>query len=279
MCSSDLTNCYLFSKNHSTEMNAFCIGYSDAASDYRNENHYAKQVADECNAIFHERYLSESDWLSFIPEMIRLQDEPIADPTCVPSYYVSKLARENGIKVAQVGEGSDELFIGYDLWLKFHWAQELDRKCIWNTPKKLGYGVVSHSKRYGATIYTEILRRASKGEPLFYSGAEFFYHNDKKEILSNRMKDMIGERDSFEAIRNIYERFIDTAWEKSDLNWMSYADMNVRLPELLLMRVDKMSMGVSLECRVPFLDHRVVELAMSIPGSRKIEGNITKRML
>lgn len=273
------TNCYLFSKNHSTEMNAFCIGYSDAASDYRNENHYAKQVADECNAIFHERYLSESDWLSFIPEMIRLQDEPIADPTCVPSYYVSKLARENGIKVAQVGEGSDELFIGYDLWLKFHWAQELDRKCIWNTPKKLGYGVVSHSKRYGATIYTEILRRASKGEPLFYSGAEFFYHNDKKEILSNRMKDMIGERDSFEAIRNIYERFIDTAWEKSDLNWMSYADMNVRLPELLLMRVDKMSMGVSLECRVPFLDHRVVELAMSIPGSRKIEGNITKRML
>lgn len=189
------------------------------------------------------------------------------------------MARENGIKVAQVGEGSDELFIGYDLWLKFHWAQELDRKCIWNTPKKLGYGVASRSKRYGATIYTEILRRASKGEPLFYSGAEFFYHNDKKEILSKRMKDMIGESDSFEAIRNIYERFIDTAWEKSDLNWMSYADMNVRLPELLLMRVDKMSMGVSLECRVPFLDHRVVELAMSIPCSRKIEGNITKRML
>ena len=72
---------------------------------------------------------------------------------------------------------------------------------------------------------------------------------------------------------------MEKAWEKSHLNWMSYADLNHRLPELLLMWVDKMSMGVSLECRVPFLDHKFVELAMSIPQNKKTEGNISKTVL
>lgn len=72
---------------------------------------------------------------------------------------------------------------------------------------------------------------------------------------------------------------MDKAWEKSHLNWMTYADLNHRLPELLLMRVDKMSMGVSLECRVPFLDHKFVELAMSIPQSKKTEDNVSKTVL
>jgi asparagine synthase (glutamine-hydrolysing) len=63
----------------------------------------------------------------------------------------------------------------------------------------------------------------------------------------------------------VRRRFDEAAWDRSSLNWMTYADLQLRLPELLLMRVDKMSMGVSLEARVPFLDHKFVELAMSIP--------------
>jgi asparagine synthase (glutamine-hydrolysing) len=77
----------------------------------------------------------------------------------------------------------------------------------------------------------------------------------------------------------IHRRFEQKAWERSHLNWMTYLDLNIRLPELLLMRVDKMAMGVGLEGRVPFLDHKFVELAMSIPTSVKVGNGELKFIL
>src|SRR5262249_28739526 len=82
-----------------------------------------------------------------------------------------------------------------------------------------------------------------------------------------------------DALEPIRARFMQNAWEKSPLQWMSYLDLSLRLPELLLMRVDKMSMGVSLEGRVPFLDHKFVELAMSIPQAVKTRHGILKHIL
>jgi asparagine synthase (glutamine-hydrolysing) len=84
---------------------------------------------------------------------------------------------------------------------------------------------------------------------------------------------------SWDVIQPVYERFNSKAWDKSPLHWMTYLDLNLRLPELLLMRVDKMSMGVSLECRVPFLDHKFVELVMSIPAAVKIKNGNRKYLL
>ncbi len=74
----------------------------------------------------HERLLKIDDLLDFLPTMIKLQDEPIADPVCVPVYYVSKLARDNGVVVCQVGEGADELFWGYPGWKTMLRIQEYD---------------------------------------------------------------------------------------------------------------------------------------------------------
>src|SRR5439155_7669292 len=84
---------------------------------------------------------------------------------------------------------------------------------------------------------------------------------------------------SWDAIAPIRERFDRLAPERSHLNWMSYVDLNLRLPELLLMRVDKMTMGVGLEGRVPFLDHRFVALAMSIPSALKTKNGTLKHVL
>ena len=84
---------------------------------------------------------------------------------------------------------------------------------------------------------------------------------------------------SWQAIRPIHERFMQNAWEKTPVKWMTYLDLNLRLPELLLMRLDKMGMGVSLETRVPFLDHKFVELAMSIPEQVITRGNESKHIL
>ncbi|MFC1836832.1 asparagine synthase-related protein [Thermodesulfobacteriota bacterium] len=84
---------------------------------------------------------------------------------------------------------------------------------------------------------------------------------------------------SWDAVEPIYRRFQDLAWDRSHANWMTYLDLNFRLPELLLMRVDKMSMAVALEGRVPFLDHKFVELVLSIPTDIKVKKNRQKYIL
>jgi asparagine synthase (glutamine-hydrolysing) len=84
---------------------------------------------------------------------------------------------------------------------------------------------------------------------------------------------------SWEVLKPLRDRFEQSGIEQSHMNWMSYADLSMRLPELLLMRVDKMSMGVGLEGRVPFLDHRFVEYSMGIPTKMKLAGNESKHIL
>jgi asparagine synthase (glutamine-hydrolysing) len=101
----------------------------------------------------------------------------------------------------------------------------------------------------------------------------------KNELLHPRLRKQFAKFSSYEAIRPIRERFEQKAWEPSHLHWMTYLDLNMRLPELLLMRVDKMTMGASLEGRVPFLDHKFVELAMSIPESIKTRNATPKYLL
>lgn len=272
------TNAALFSEGEQSKVKAFCIGYDQNYESYQNENHYAKMMAKKCGAEYYERLLNQDDLFEFLPEMVRLQDEPIADPVCIPVYYVSKLARDNGIVVAQVGEGSDELFWGYQGWKTSLKIEKLNDLPVPMKLKKMGLWGLNHLGRAQA-VYIEWLRRSVNRQPIFWSGAEAFTEYDKRHIISRKVQRDLDDYTSFEAIRPTYNRFMDKAWEKSHLNWMTYADLNHRLPELLLMRVDKMSMGVSLECRVPFLDHKFVELAMSIPQSKKTEGDVSKTVL
>ena len=125
----------------------------------------------------------------------------------------------------------------------------------------------------------EWLKRAGNSQPIFWGGAEAFSERQKKRILSKRLKAKFQRYSSWSVIEPIRARFLEKAWERSNLSWMSYLDLNLRLPELLLMRVDKMSMGVSLEGRVPFLDHKFVELGMSVPESLKTKNGTLKYML
>jgi len=115
--------------------------------------------------------------------------------------------------------------------------------------------------------------------PVFWGGAEVFSDSQKRQLLSPRLRKKFAGLSSWEALRPIRQRFEEKAWDPSPLNWMTYLDLNLRLPELLLMRVDKMSMAVSLEARVPFLDHKFVELAMSIPEAVKTKSGVLKYIL
>ena len=272
------TNTALFSEIKKSGVKTFCVGYPSETESYQSEFHYAKMMSEYSHTDHYEHIITPDEAINFIPEMVYAQDEPIADPVCIPVYYVSKLARDNGITVAQVGEGSDELFWGYAHWKDF---SKLDR---WNRIPGIMWvkkGLVNHYKdRYQEDSYPyEILRRATRKEPIFWSGAESFFETQKKKMISKRMRSELGDDTSFEALRPTYDRFMEKSPEPSFLNWMTYADLNHRLPELLLMRVDKMSMLVSLECRVPFLDHKFVELAMSIPSAMKMKGWESKHIL
>ena len=279
------TNAALFSEGESQPVRTFSIGYDREYKSYQNELHYARRMANEVGAEHHELRLRENDLLESLPLIIRHQDEPLADPVCVPVYYVSKLARDAGVKVCQVGEGSDELFWGYKYWKDSLRLQRFSN--LFPIPGALrnlglaGLNFVERGRRasYDRQFSCEVLRRALSNRPVFWGGAEVFSDSQKRLLLSPRLRKRLDGLSSWEALRPIRQRFEEKAWEPSPLNWMTYLDLNLRLPELLLMRVDKMSMAVSLEARVPFLDYKFVELAMSIPEAVKTKSGVLKYIL
>jgi asparagine synthase (glutamine-hydrolysing) len=272
------TNAALFSECSAEKVNTFSVGYDQNYRGCESELPQASHFARRIGSIHHERVLTQQDFLDFLPRMIHLQDEPIADPVCMPVYFLSRLARDHGIVVAQAGEGSDELFWGYR-----HWKQILNL-IRWNsypTPgamKQLGLTALGALGKSHGLAY-EFLRRAHEGVPVFWGGVDAFTQRAKMDVLSPRLRRQFRGLTSWEAICPIHEQFLQKSWEKTPVKWMTYVDLNLRLPELLLMRLDKMGMGASVETRVPFLDHKFVELAMSIPEQVITRGHQSKHIL
>lgn len=272
------TNVALFSEGEQEPIKTFSIGYEGEYQTYQNELHFARQMADTVGARYHEQLLTVDDLLEFLPAMIRLQDEPIADPVCVPVYYVAKLARDNGVIVCQAGEGADELFWGYPSWKSMLRLQCYSDLPLPRSIKATGLGILKLLGKEQNRSY-ELLRRETEKQPVFWGGAEAFTEMQKQRLLSPRLRKRFAGYSSWEALKPIHENFKACSWELSCLHWMSYLDLNLRLPELLLMRIDKMTMGVSLEGRVPFLDHKLVEFAMGIPEALKTKNGTLKYIL
>jgi asparagine synthase (glutamine-hydrolysing) len=220
------------------------------------------------------------DLLDFLPQLIYHQDEPIADPVCIPVYYVAKLAKDHGVTVCQVGEGSDELFCGYphwslvlglERWRRIYSTIPLPlRKLSWYFAKQL---------EDPSSGRLEFIRRASHDEPLFWGGAEAFYEPAKRALLNPALISKVNGASSASVICGYFREFLAGNENRDPLNWMTYIDLKLRLPELLLMRVDKMTMATSVEARVPFLDHKLVEYVMSIPQTNKVPRRLPKYLL
>jgi asparagine synthase (glutamine-hydrolysing) len=259
-------------------VNTFSIGYDAKYASYADELPYAAATAARVGAAHHERRLSEQDVVQFTERMVYHQDEPIADAVCVPLYYVAQLARDAGVIVCQVGEGSDELFCGYPFW-----RQHL-RIARWNSLpipaplKRLALGVLRLAGKSAGYPY-EVLRRAAHAEPTFWGGAEGLTAIEKGQVLAPAVQRRLADRSPADALAPIRRRFEQAAWEPTQLNWMTYLDLNLRLPELLLARVDKMTMAASVEARVPYLDHKFIELAFAIPTALKEGNGELKRVL
>ena len=272
------TNAALFSQCSTEPVKTFSVGYDHEYPGCESELRTAREFAQHLGSDHAERVLTEQDFLEFLPRMIQLQDEPIADPVCMPVYFLAKLARDRGVVVAQAGEGADELFWGYRHWKQILQLIRWNRYPVPRPFKQLGLSALDALGKSGSQPY-EFLRRAVQGQPLFWSGAEAFSHPGKLAVLSPRLRRRFARTSSWEVVAPIHERFQHESWEKTPVKWMTYMDLQLRLPELLLMRLDKMGMGASVETRVPFLDHKFVELAMSIPEDVITRGGRSKHIL
>lgn len=261
-------NVALMAEQMDRPVETFSVGI---LGDPSNEFNYARQVANHFKTNHHEIMIGDDDFLSFLPRMAYLQDEPMADPVCVPLYYVSRLAREAGTIVIQVGEGSDEIFAGYDMYRSFkNWTDGSYNRysALPAALKKITYDI-AHGLFDPAR--SDALRRAMLCEPLFMGNAIAFWDEEKQSLLNISSP----SETSSELINRVIRDFTngDTLWKIINL------ELKNRLPELLLMRVDKMSMGASIETRVPFLDEDLVEYALTIPSELKQRNGHNKYIL
>ncbi len=275
-------NVALMSEQMTRPVDTFTVGFHDA--EYLNELESARRIAKQFQTNHHEVIISEKEMQDFLPGLVFHQDEPIADPVCVPLYYVSKLARDSGTIVIQVGEGSDEIFSGYENYVRHLRIYENFWRHAENLPLALRRTVANISRpaleatgRKRAAI--ELIRRLGADEPLFWGGVVVYDETLKPRVVSGRLRERLNGSSSIQVV-NKYLNHIENERPGSDfLARMTYLELKLRLPELLLMRVDKITMATSVEARVPFLDHHLVEYALGVPRSLKVEGTSGKHIL
>ena len=275
-------NVALMSELMSRPVETFTVGFSDA--EYLNELQSARRIANQFGTNHHEVIISEKEMQEFLPRLVFHQDEPIADPVCVPLYYVSQLARDSGTIVVQVGEGSDEIFSGYDNYVRHLRIYESFWRHAEALPRALRSALSSLSRpaleatgRKRAAI--ELIRRLGADEPLFWGGVVVYDETFKPRVLSQSLRARMNGLSSLHVVEP-YLKNIEQQRPGSDfLARMTYLELKLRLPELLLMRVDKITMATSVEARVPFLDHHLVEYALGLPRSLKVEGTTGKHIL
>ncbi len=275
-------------------VNTFTVGFSDHK--HLNELDHARRIATLFKTNHHEVLVNEADMIGYVADLVHQQDEPLADWVCIPLHFVSELARKAGIKVIQVGEGSDEQFCGYRSYmaqLTLHRVmsalpQAVQRGMAW------GGGILARSQdRFG--LYAEVTQRMAMGREPFWSGSIAFWESQKRDLLNGFTVPMptgaedviragmldpaILKPDSFEVAHSYLAPFDRDHPGRDQLTRMIHNEFKLRLPELLLMRVDKITMASSLEARVPFLDHALVEFTMDIPQGAKVKSGDPKHLL
>jgi asparagine synthase (glutamine-hydrolysing) len=260
----------------------FSVGFEGQPS--YNELEEAAAVARRFGCDHHEVVLSARDLQETIPELIHHQDEPLADWVCVPLFHLARATRQSGTVVVQVGEGSDEQFFGYPGYLSVFSLERALGAPLRALPvsarrllRDAGRSLARFLGRGGDRL--ELLNCAAASRTSFWGGAIAFHGDDKLRVLSASARERCRALESYHVVEAIWERIGREKPESDFGERMVYLELKQRLAELLLMRVDKMTMAAGVEARVPFLDYRLVEYTMRIPTHRKIRGSVPKYLL
>ena len=255
----------LMSKNTNSNVKGFNIDYEEHFEGYQGEVEEARFAAKNIGVNLVEDKIQYSDFKKIIDNYSFYQDDLIGDEVGIPLYFLGKSSKKNGIKVVQVGEGADELFYGYDHWLRF---MKLNR---YIKPITKSSSINIQFKNHRTNMLSNILLNRTS----FAGGALGFNLPEIDNLLVN------GITNDFELIN-----YVDNKWDDYFSNknsklskWMTLIDLQIRLPELLLMRMDKLVMQSSIEARVPFLDHKLIEYILTIPEKIIFDKKTTKPLL
>lgn len=238
------------------------------------ELRYARMIADRYGTEHEEINVGYRDFIDAFPSLCWIYDEPIGEPPAVPTYFMCKKAKEK-VSVMLCGEGADEQFGGYSKYAFDQYSRYID----W-----LPADVRSWLLRSSATLLPFSARRVrsileilalSERAARFTSWYGAFDTAIQSALLNGELREAVGQRFLTEISSNVIANCDST----HVLDQFMYSDIHTRLVDDLLIKGDRMSMGASVEARVPFLDHHVVEFAARLPRSYKVKGLRTKILL
>ena len=255
----------IMSKDTNSDIKSFNIDYEEHFEGYKGEVHEARFAASNLGVNLIEDKIKYSDFKDIVDNYSFYQDDLIGDEVGIPLYFLGKSSKDNGIKVVQVGEGADELFYGYEHWLRFMKLNSFINPITKYRSNSFNF------KNHRANLLSNILLNRTS----FAGGALGFNLPEIDSLLIE------GISEEFNLVH-----FVDNKWDEYFSNknsyltkWMTLIDLQIRLPELLLMRMDKLVMQSSIEARVPFLDHKLIEFILSIPENIIFKKNKTKPLL
>ena len=253
-------------------LSSFTVGFTDPG--VIDERPYARLAAKRYGTDHHELTISCKEFESFLPKYIWHMEEPVCEPPAVALYYISQLAK-NFVKVLISGEGGDEAFAGYQVYRNMLWLERL-RKVSGPFRGALSKSLLQiNSLLQSRKIarYAPLLNLPLDGN--YFSGTSnrlgFFNQYSDRAYTPDFLR-FVHKEDSFEAVT----RYQGNNGAHDVVNKMLYVDTKTWLPHDLLLKADKMTMANSIELRVPFLDHKLLEFAASLPGNYKVRGFTTK---
>ena len=260
----------VMAKNSHKPIETFTIGFDEKEYD---ETERARIIANHNNTNHHEKKVEYTDVLEVIEDISKQLDEPFADTSVIPTFYVSRFTQKD-VKVALTGDGADELFLGYDKYLIGYYNKILDRfpKFAINLMKSLVNLTVDTStisrkvrkvlENVGRDIADQRVRLMSLG----------FQEEERKALLA---EGMFGDG----IVGALKKQYYSAGESSSEVTRTQYVDIKTVLEGDMLAKVDRMSMVNSLETRAPFLSKDIVEFAWSIPDEYKLCGRNKKRIL
>jgi asparagine synthase (glutamine-hydrolysing) len=235
------------------------------------ESKYARQVAEQFHTEHHEQVV-QPDALAIVDKLAWHYDEPFADSSAIPTYYVSGIARQY-VTVALGGDGGDENFAGYRRYL----FDAMENRLRAHVPARIRSGIFGPLGRWypGLAWAPRVFRAKATFQSLarkplegYFNSISVFRPDEKSKLFLEGFRNQLKDYDSIEVLRYHYDR-ADT---EDPLSRIQYVDIKTYLPDDILTKVDRASMAVSLEVRAPLLDHRLMEMLARIPSSLKLRG-------
>jgi asparagine synthase (glutamine-hydrolysing) len=258
----------LMSETSSARVKTFSIGFNEPAFD---ELEHARRVAEHFGTDHHELVV-RPDAIGILDRLVSHFDEPFADSSAIPTWYVSEMARRH-VTVVLSGDGGDELFGGYDRYVPHPRVVAFDRY----SPRALRrVAAIAAARLPHGVRGKNFLRHVGRDDRGRYLDAiRFFGTDEKPALLTLDARRRVSEPDAEHRLARHFERYAQLPWPSQMMRF----DTETYLPEDVLAKVDRMSMAHSIESRVPLLDNEVIAFASTLPASLKIKNGRRKHVL